>query len=228
MTPRSTAQSTVTPLPLKGTTEPAPRTPRQVGRPANVPGDETREMILKEARECFAAYGYAATSNRLIAERTGLTSAAVYHHFGRKSDLMRAVYSATLAENQARWRAAIDAHQGIVARVHAILDVTHQILTEDRAQAVFMFIAREEAARHAELAEIAEDRVFADLFAEIVSDAVAAGEIAAGDAAQTRGALLAIASGLASVGTQISARSHHTTTAGLKRLVAGALLPPGT
>lgn len=185
-------------------------------------------MILKEARECFAAYGYAATSNRIIAERTGLTAAAVYHHFGRKSDLMRAVYRATLTENQARWRTAIDSHTGIVDRVHAVLDLTHRILTEDRAQAVFMFVAREEAARHAELAEITEDRVFPNLIAEIVSDAVADGEIAAADAAQVRGALMALAAGLASLGTEVSARSHYTTTAGLKRLVAGALLRPGS
>jgi AcrR family transcriptional regulator len=41
-------------------------------------------------RRCFAACGYAATSDRLIAEETGLTAVAIYHHFGRKKDLMLA------------------------------------------------------------------------------------------------------------------------------------------
>jgi AcrR family transcriptional regulator len=54
------------------------------GRPAGVDGAETRERILRAARSCFAAYGYAATTNRMIAERTGVTTAAIHHHFGRK------------------------------------------------------------------------------------------------------------------------------------------------
>ena len=218
-----------TPLPARGSrTKTKPRQERPLGRPVNSDGEETRRQILKAARECFAAYGYAATTNRIIAERAGYTTAAVYHHFGRKNDLMIAVYQDTQLQDFARMRAAIESEETLVGRAGAILDVTHRILIEDRAEAIFMFVAREEAKRHAELAEISEDRVFADLFAEIVAMAVDAREVDAPDAKYVRGVLMTLASGLANLGTDVGPAAHKTATDGCKRLLAGTLLrePP--
>ena len=121
-------------------------------------------------------------------------------------------------------RAAVDGADGVVARVHAVLDVIHETLAEDRAQAIFMFVAREEAARHEELAGMSADRTFSELWAEIVRDAVSDGEIAAADAAEMRGVLTAITAGLASLGTEVGPASHRRATEGLKRLIAGTLL----
>jgi len=50
------------------------------GRPPNADGEATRQRILREARACFAEFGYADANNRMIAERSGLTTAALYHH----------------------------------------------------------------------------------------------------------------------------------------------------
>jgi AcrR family transcriptional regulator len=212
------------PLPSRGTAKYSKRLDRPLGRPVNSDGEETRRRILLGARECFAAYGYAATTNRIIAERSGYTAAAVYHHFGRKNDLMLAVYKMTELENFSRMRAAIDGKQTIVAKVQAILDVTHRILVEDRAQAIFMFVAREEAKRHAELAEISRDRIFADLFAEIVSAAVENDEVDAADAKYVRGALMVLIAGLANMGTDLGPSAHKTATESCKRLLSGMLL----
>jgi len=55
----------------------------------------------------------------------------------------------------------------LVDKLQSILDVVHQSLAEDPAQATFMFVARDEARRHQELAELADDRLFATLFAQI-------------------------------------------------------------
>lgn len=204
-------------------TPPKRQNERPLGRPVNSDGEETRRLILTEARECFAAYGYAATTNRLIAERTGYTAAAVYHHFGRKNDLMLAVYEATQQENYVRMRIAIEGKQTLIAKVDAILDVTHRILAEDRAQATFMFVAREEAKRHAELSEISHDRVFAKLFAEIVGAAVEDGEIDEADAKYVRAALMVITAGLANLGTDVSPAAHKVATESCKRLLSGTL-----
>jgi AcrR family transcriptional regulator len=202
------------------------RSPRRQGRPVSADGEDTRQRIIEGARECFAAYGYAATSNRLIAQRTDLTAAAVYHHFGRKGDLMIAVYQATAAENYARIRAGVSAEKGLVAKVQAVLESTHQTLVEDPAQGLFMFVAREEARRHEELAEIARDDLFTGLFSEIVNEAVHAGEISPRDARGVRGALAVVALGLASLGSDVTISAHRTATDGCKRLVAGTLLRP--
>jgi AcrR family transcriptional regulator len=62
------------------------------GRPANGSSDDTVAAVLAAARRLFAARGYAATSNRAIAEAAGLTHTAIYNHFGSKPRLFTAVF----------------------------------------------------------------------------------------------------------------------------------------
>jgi AcrR family transcriptional regulator len=57
-------------------------------RPANTTGVETRERILEVAEELFTTQGYDKTSLRDIAERLGITKAALYYYFGRKEDIL--------------------------------------------------------------------------------------------------------------------------------------------
>ena len=54
--------------------------------------DHTRQRILAVAAECFADYGYAATSIRDIARDVGVTVGAIYVHFSSKEQLLVAVY----------------------------------------------------------------------------------------------------------------------------------------
>jgi AcrR family transcriptional regulator len=214
----------IAPLARRVSTTRPKRRPKQRGRPAKVSGEDTRRRILQAARECFAAYGYAATSNRIIADRTGLTTAAVYHHFGRKSDLMLAVYEATEAESYARIRAALDGKQGIIEKAHTLLDVIHEIVAEDRATAAFMFVAREESRRHEELGTISFDGIMAELFAEVVDQAIEERELAARDAKLVRAVFVVLTAGLATFGTEQSPDAHAIATEGCKRLIAGTLL----
>jgi AcrR family transcriptional regulator len=51
-------------------------------------GDETRERILDVALELFNKQGYERTSLRQIAERLGVTKAALYYHFKSKEDIL--------------------------------------------------------------------------------------------------------------------------------------------
>jgi AcrR family transcriptional regulator len=60
------------------------------GRPAAVrPRGDTRERIQAVALELFAEQGYEKTSLREIAERLGVTKAALYYHFKSKEDIVR-------------------------------------------------------------------------------------------------------------------------------------------
>ncbi len=52
------------------------------------PRGETRERILDVALELFNEQGYDKTSLREIAERLGVTKAALYYHFERKEDIL--------------------------------------------------------------------------------------------------------------------------------------------
>src|SRR5436305_1840235 len=53
------------------------------------PRGDTRERIQSIALELFAEQGYEKTSLREIAERLGVTKAALYYHFKSKEDIVR-------------------------------------------------------------------------------------------------------------------------------------------
>jgi AcrR family transcriptional regulator len=53
---------------------------------------ETRRDLVRVARELFAERGYAAVGTEQIVARAGMTRGALYHHFGDKRELFRAVH----------------------------------------------------------------------------------------------------------------------------------------
>jgi AcrR family transcriptional regulator len=57
-------------------------------RPRRSQGADTRERILDVAQELFTRQGYDKTSLRDIAERLGITKAALYYYFERKEDIL--------------------------------------------------------------------------------------------------------------------------------------------
>jgi AcrR family transcriptional regulator len=88
--------------------------------------EATRAALVASARALFAERGYAAVGTEEIVARAGVTRGALYHHFGDKKDLMRAVLhdlSRELAEASAT--AALketDQWRQILAAVAAFLD----------------------------------------------------------------------------------------------------------
>jgi AcrR family transcriptional regulator len=55
-------------------------------------GKETHQRILEVALELFTQQGYDKTSLRDIAERLGITKAALYYYFERKEDILLALH----------------------------------------------------------------------------------------------------------------------------------------
>ena len=69
----------------------APAAERVGGRaagPTATPRTDTRSRAQKVALELFAEQGYEKTSLREIAERLGVTKAALYYHFKSKEDIV--------------------------------------------------------------------------------------------------------------------------------------------
>lgn len=56
-------------------------------------GSDTKAEIRKVAIELFTAQGYEATSLREIAERLGITKAALYYHFSGKEDIVHSLFT---------------------------------------------------------------------------------------------------------------------------------------
>jgi AcrR family transcriptional regulator len=55
-------------------------------------GQATRAALLDAARRLFGQRGYAATSTEDVVAAAGVTKGALYHHFGGKPDLFKAVF----------------------------------------------------------------------------------------------------------------------------------------
>ena len=88
--------------------------------------ESTRAALLRAARELFAERGYAATAAEDVVRAAGVTRGAMYHHFGGKKDLFRAVHEemeqemvAGLAE---RLSGIEDAWELLVTGVDAFLE----------------------------------------------------------------------------------------------------------
>lgn len=64
-------------------------------------GAETRSRILGVALKLFADQGYAGTSIRDIAERMGVTKAALYYHFDSKEQILDALTEPVITEFRA-------------------------------------------------------------------------------------------------------------------------------
>lgn len=58
---------------------------------------DTRELIRGVALDLFAERGYDATSLREIAERLGVTKAAVYYHFRTKEEILASLFDEQIA-----------------------------------------------------------------------------------------------------------------------------------
>ncbi len=65
----------------------------KLGRPTNCVGVDTSKRLLIEARRSFATQGYAATTNKKLAQSVGITTAAIYHYFPSKTEMYVAVFA---------------------------------------------------------------------------------------------------------------------------------------
>ena len=63
-------------------------TGQATGQPAGTPRGDTRSRMQQVALELFAEQGYEKTSLREIAERLGVSKAALYYHFKSKEDIV--------------------------------------------------------------------------------------------------------------------------------------------
>lgn len=73
------------------------RTSRGRGRPPRTESADTRDRILRAAREEFSARGYDKTSVRGIAKAAGVDSALVHHYFGTKEQVFEAAITVAFA-----------------------------------------------------------------------------------------------------------------------------------
>lgn len=197
---------------------------RGVGRPEGADSEATRRQILDAARACFSAQGYAATTTRMIADTAGLTAAAVYHHFGRKPDLMIAVHEDVSRRSAVRLRERAAGAATAREMVCGALDVVVEYMEEEPGITFFEVTAFEEARRHPELAVIAEDPTFFGFLDEAVRLGVATGEIDPAETETAKQVLFAFTLGFAGMANHLDLTGARDLAEGCKKLIAGQLL----
>jgi AcrR family transcriptional regulator len=108
---------------------------------------DTRARIQRVALELFAEQGYERTSLREIAERLGVTKAALYYHFKSKEDIVRSFTEDHFARLDALIEWAREQPPGS-ATGREIIDRYVGILTEGHD--VFRFLEQNQATLHSQ------------------------------------------------------------------------------
>ncbi|MDF3884573.1 MULTISPECIES: TetR/AcrR family transcriptional regulator [Cupriavidus] len=132
---------------------------------------ETKARILMAGIESLAELGYAGTTISEIAERVGLTRAALLYHFESKNALMVAVMNALYDEMASRFAAAAPAFLAPRERLLAVLDTmgNHASSTNQMALIELLLAARRDPGFRDEVAltvarrEAVFDRAWGDL-----------------------------------------------------------------
>jgi AcrR family transcriptional regulator len=131
---------------------PAERPAGQLGAPRT----DTRSRVQQVALELFAEQGYEKTSLREIAERLGVTKAALYYHFKSKEDIVHSFTDDYFAEidtlldwakdqprNDETRREILDRYVGIVLSGSEVF----RFLEQNRASVQAMQAGKERFAR---------------------------------------------------------------------------------
>jgi AcrR family transcriptional regulator len=88
--------------------------------------DETREALISAARELFGQRGFGAVGTEEIVRTARMTRGALYHHFGSKEGLFRAVYESVerdlVEQIAATALAAADPIEALRSGARAFLD----------------------------------------------------------------------------------------------------------
>src|SRR5882672_7605107 len=113
------------------------RAKRGPGRPPGSTSDSTRASILLSARICFALKGFGVATNREIAERAGVTAAAIYQYFDSKVTLYVTAAREAIADVAAHMRARAVGEDSAAAAMSGM--VTNLLLVHERDPSLAAF-----------------------------------------------------------------------------------------
>ncbi|APE17310.1 TetR/AcrR family transcriptional regulator [Mycobacterium crocinum] len=152
---------------------------RGPGRPPAAKAAETRERIMRAAREVFSELGYDAATFQAIAIRADLTRPAINHYFASKRLLYQEVVDQT---NASVIESAVHQSQRestLAGKIRVFIEAAVHAQGQDRSVAAFLVTSVLESERHPELAESNHDsREFTRGYVKAaIKDAVESGEV---------------------------------------------------
>ena len=175
------------------------RAKRGPGRPPKSTSEATRANILRAARACFSERGFAVTTNRDIAERAGITAAAIYQYFQSKAALYAATAHETTAIVAAHMQTLPPASSSGASVLSSIVLSLLQHHKKDPSLGPFLVAVPGELRRHPELAQLFNpvDTAVAKILNRAIAQAVEQGEVVETDAPRVGEMFVACMLGLA-------------------------------
>ena len=201
--------------------------PRKLGRPPRVKAHDTRRRIVDVARGVYADLGYEVATNKDIADRAHITTAALYYHFPSKRDLYLAVHEDAREQVYGRFEEVLDPLDSFADQLLTVLEATHQLNEEDPTLARFLGAARVDMRRRPELEDALHhrDQFRQHFFDRIVDAGVRTGEIAGDQRAAVSAFILTVVTGMTDALSD-DQDLHAQAIAAVRAVIAGNLVRP--
>ncbi|MGM0583728.1 MAG: TetR/AcrR family transcriptional regulator [Pseudomonadota bacterium] len=143
--------------------------------------DVTRQQILTAAAQLFSEKGYEGTTLRDVAERVSLRPASVYYHFDSKERILDEVLDAGVAHIKRDVEQALaeaSPSDGFRARFHAAVRAHLRVMLGRRKEASDYIRVYAKLPPSAKVRGRRRRREYAQVWADLLADAQAAGDIA--------------------------------------------------
>jgi AcrR family transcriptional regulator len=201
---------------------------RKPGRPRGSTSQATRARIARAARACFAARGFAATTNRDIAERAGVTPAAIYPYFESKLALYIATVREAVADLVAHMRPHIASDASERSTATTLRDLMLSLLAmhdRDPTLTPFFAVLRFEVQRSREIAKAIKpdrDELLATI-AKVVQAGVVRGELDAADVPRVVAMFIGCMTGLSQLATALGPEHFTGAVTAFAEVLDGSL-----
>jgi AcrR family transcriptional regulator len=195
---------------------------RKPGRPRNSSSGDTKLRILEAAVGCFAEGGFDGTSSLTIADRSGVTTATVYHHFSNKKTLYLAAFQHSV---DVAWHDYADVagrpHASVVDEIMAVVNQACEIMRTQPAMTLLAIRAQIDLAG----SEIRLDAV-TEVFRAMIDRAIDRGELRPEDSMIFREMVGMFLWGISVVG-RFDDETRARCTDALERVLRNTLIQPG-
>lgn len=189
-------------------------------------GDQTMRRIKRAAIRHIAEVGYANATMKAIAERAGVTSAAIYHYYRSKDALADDALESVLDEMMARLVAAGDRGKGLIARLTSVLEEAISCTQDEPDATRFEASLSFETAQHPDLSHVRARRRSQEevLYRRLIEAAVDDGELPVDTEVQALvDTITSLSWGLTYLSATAPADRHHRAVRAVEDLLARGL-----
>lgn len=156
--------------------------PRRRGRPVGSDSAETRNQILRAARQVIIERGYHAATFQAISVAAGLSRPTLHYYFASREEIYGTLV-ADAASVMADCVAQARRSDTLLGQLSALVSAMHEADIRDRNQIAFLVSGLLEATRNPDLQADAS-AVLRDFLVSALTDATARGELSADSAVE--------------------------------------------